>query len=81
MSILDQNDSLHNNDRQINLLHQKSHSDMRFRFRDFLQYVTVHPNFSVRIDVLSERYAHLFFEPSEGHHMNVVNVYGVRKYA
>ena len=55
MSILDQNDSLHNNGRLIVLLHQESQSDMRFRFRDFLQYVTVLPNFSERIDVLSER--------------------------
>ena len=55
MSILDQNDTLHNNGRLIILLHQKSHFDMRFLFRDFLQYVTVLPNFSERIDVLSER--------------------------
>ena len=54
MSILDQNDSLHNNEGLIILLHQKSHTDMRFRFRDFLQYVTVPPNFSERVDVLSE---------------------------
>ena len=54
MSNLDQNDSLHNNGRQIILLHQKSHTDMRFRFRDFLQYVTVPPNFSECVDVLSE---------------------------
>ena len=25
---------------------KKYHTDMRFRFGDFLQYVTVHPNFS-----------------------------------
>ena len=55
MSILDQNDYLLKNGRPIILLHQKSHSDMRFRFRDFLQYVTVLPNFSECIDVLSER--------------------------
>ena len=55
MGILDKNDSLHNNGRLIILILQKSHSDMRFRFRDFLQYVTVLPNFSERIDVLSER--------------------------
>ena len=54
MSNLNQNDSLHNNGRLIILLHQKSHTDMRFRFRDFLQYVTVPPNFSERVDVLSE---------------------------
>ena len=54
MSILDQNDSLNNNGRLIILLHQKPHFDMRFRFRDFLQYVTVLPNFSERIEVLSE---------------------------
>ena len=50
----DRNDSLHNNGRKIILLHQKSHTDMRFRFRDFLQYVTVPPNFSECVDVLSE---------------------------
>ena len=55
MSNLDQNDSLHNNGRLFIFLHQKSHFDMRFQFRDFLQYVTVLPNFSERIDVLSER--------------------------
>ena len=55
IGILDQTDSLHSNGRLIILLLQKSHSDMRFRFRDFLQYVTVLPNFIERIDVLSER--------------------------
>ena len=54
MSNLDQNNSLHNNGKQIILLHQKSHTNMRFRFRDFLQYVTVPPNFSERVDILSE---------------------------
>ena len=54
VSNLDKNDSLHNNGRQIILLHQKSHTDMRFQFRYFLQYVTVPPNFSERVDVLSE---------------------------
>ena len=54
MSNLDQNDSLQNNGRQIIFLHQKSHTDMRFRFRDFLQYLTVPPNLSERVDVLSE---------------------------
>ena len=54
MSILDQNDSLHNNGRLIILLHQKSHTDMRFGLLDFLQYVTVPPNVSERVDVLSE---------------------------
>ena len=52
MSNLDQNDSLHNNERLIIPQHQKSHTDMRFR--DFLQYVTVPPNFSKRVYVISE---------------------------
>ena len=57
MSNLDQNDSLHNNERQIILLHKKSYTDMRFRFRDldFLQYVTVPPNFSEHVDELRQR--------------------------
>ena len=54
MSNLDQNDSLHNNGRLIILLHQNSDIDMHFWFRDFLQYVTVLPNFSEFIDILSE---------------------------
>ena len=52
MSNLDQNDSLHNNERLIIPLHQKPHTNMRFR--DFLQYVTVPPNFSKRVYVHSE---------------------------
>ena len=43
---LDQNDSLQNDKKLMNLQHQKSHTDICFRFRDFLQYVTVPSNFS-----------------------------------
>ena len=38
----------------IILQHKKSHTDESFRFRDFLQYVTVPPNFSERVYVPSE---------------------------
>ena len=65
MSNLDQNAFLHNNDKLIILQYQKFHIDMRFRFRDFLQNLTVPPNFSKRVYVPSESKAHLFFESSE----------------
>ena len=50
MNNLDQNESLK---RLMILQPQKSHTDKRFRFRDFLQYVTVPPIFSESVDVPS----------------------------
>ena len=46
---------------------KKSHTDKRFRFRDFLQYVTVSPIFSESVDVPSES--------SESYWMFPVNIY------
>ena len=65
MGNLDQSASLHNNERLMTLQNQKFYADVRFRFRDILQFVTVPPKFSERLDVPSESLAHLFFEPSE----------------
>ena len=48
------NDSLRKKEILKNLQHKKSHTDVRFRFRDFLQYVTVPPDFSERVYVPSE---------------------------
>ena len=62
---LDQSDSLYKNERLMILQNQKSYADVRFRFRDFLQFVTVPPKVSECVDVPSESLAHLFFEPSE----------------
>ena len=56
------------------LQHQKSHTDVLFRFRDFLRYITVPPNFSERVNVPSESYCYLFFQPSERYRLYEVNV-------
>ena len=53
-SLYQLNASLHNNDKLIILQYQKSHIDMRFRFRNFLQNLTVPPNFSKRVYLPSE---------------------------
>ena len=49
MGNLDQSASLHINERQMILQNQKFYADVRFRFRDFLQFVTVPPKFSERV--------------------------------
>ena len=63
------------------LQYKKSNTDKRFRFRDFLQYVTVLPNFSENVYVPSAFECYLFFNPVNPNNCTGLIFMRVGKYA